>query len=133
MPIDAGKLLNDNNVKELHVMRGLLQNPMESKTTGGAVYYVFDLKVLKSYGDDEEYGQSYNLYHCIVPADIAQSISLTDMKAFKGNEVTVLCTTRCSVRKHEASKFNNASFYAQTIELYRKVNIGSGVQKSAAI
>lgn len=109
--------------KELHVMKGLFMSPMVAHKQTGEAYYSFDLKVLKQFGDDDEYGQTYNLYNCIIPSDLAINYSSEDIKAFKDCEVIVLVTTKCSVKRVNNNKFNNISLFVQSIELSRKVSM----------
>lgn len=109
--------------KELHVMKGLFMSPMVATKGTGEQYYSFDLKVLKQFGDDEEYGQTYNLYNCIIPSDLAMRFTSEDIKGFKDCEVLVLVTAKCSVKRVNNNKFNNISFFVQHLELSRKVTM----------
>lgn len=111
------------NEKELHIMRGLVTNVEKAAKEGtGEIYYMLDLKVLKKFGNDSEYGQSYNLFNIVVPTTLYKTDD--DMREMKGNEVTAICSTRCSVRpgKTPGTKFNSISFFVQFIELTRVVN-----------
>lgn len=113
--------------KELHVLKGLFMSPMiAQKQQTGEVYYSFDLKTLKQFGNDEEYGQTYNLYNCIIPSDYAIQFTNENIKAFKDCEVIVIATAKCSVRKVGNNKFNNISLFVQHLELSRKVSMRPG-------
>ena len=118
------KALGEN--KELHVMKGLFQSPGRHVKTTGEIYYSFDLKTLKQYGADDEYGQTYNMYNCIIPSDMAMNFTDDDIKAFKDCEVIVICSTRCSIKRGDKVKYNNISFYVQDIESSRKVTMRPG-------
>lgn len=120
------------NDKELHIMRGMVTGLEKAAKEGtGEVYYTFDLKVLKQFGTDSEYGQTYNLYNCVMPSTAAMTDE--EMLEFKGNEVTIICNTRCSVRKTQSgSRYNSISFYVQHIELSRVVNGAQQVAQAGA-
>lgn len=113
--------------KELHVFKGLFMNPMVAqKQQTGEPYYSFDLKTLKQIGSDDEYGQSYNMYNCIIPSEISSQFSNESIKALKDCEVIVIATAKGSVRKVGNSKFNNISLFVQHLELSRKVSMRPG-------
>lgn len=131
-----GKILDAlDTEKEIHIMRGLVTNVEQAaKESTGEIYYIFDLKVLKQFGNDSEYGQSYNLYNIIVPANMMKSPD--EMSELKGNEVIAICETRCSVRTSKTeskNKFNSISFFTKYLELSRVVNrvqsVAAGTRK----
>ena len=86
------KILESINIllgaeKELIVLKGQLQNPVrrEKKDTR-ETYYEFVVKTLRKNSDDE-YGQGYNRYHCVMPSDVAKNFNDDLIKELKGNEV----------------------------------------------
>lgn len=114
--------------KELHVMKGLLMNISKAaKQETGEVYYTFDLKVLKHFGEDEEYGQTYNLYNVIMPVEVAKHYNEADIKGFKDSEVLAVCSTRASVKRFppkedgSQNKCNNISLYLVSMDKTRQV------------
>lgn len=116
---DAIKLLNTG--KEIHVFKGLMMKPEKTMKDDGTWYWTFDLKCLKNFSSDAEYGQSYNLFHMLIPSDMAQDFTDKQIEALSENEIFVCADTRCSVRASDKGKFNNISFYVKEIELSRQV------------
>jgi hypothetical protein len=108
--------------KELHIFRGLLMNPTRVPKEDGTYYFTFDLKCLKSIGDDTEYGQTYNMFHMVIAGEKAQEVTAEELQAYKMNEVLISANMRSSVRQKDGHKYNNTSYYVTEIELSREVS-----------
>lgn len=119
--------------KELHVFKGLLMNPIKTPKETGEYYYTFNLKCNKKFADDDEYGNSYNMYHMVIPSEKAQNFTVENVTKFKNNEVVILANTKASVRKKDEITFNNITFYVQAIELSREVFAKDNVRRMEVI
>ncbi len=111
--------------KQLLLIKGQLLNPVAvPKKDSGELYCTFNLKESKMYSQDE-YGQAFNNYHCIIPADVFGQIGPDAITAMKGNEVIILVEASCFIKKLTGTTgqftVNNISLYVHDIALTKQL------------
>lgn len=118
--------------KELIVLKGKLFAPQKASTKeGNETYYTFRLKTLKKSSNDE-YGQSFNTYHCVMPTDVSKNYSEQDIQALKNNEVLCLCTFNASVKTlpNSGAVVNNITIFVNDVMLVRSIDSNMVVHKA---
>lgn len=124
---NANMLLKINDLlgseKELVVLKGKLITPSKHKTADEkGIYYSFHLRTLKRLSTDE-YGTTFNTYHCIVPVEVSKRYSDDEISSFKDNEVICLLSVNCRIKKLQGDVVvNNATFFVNDIVLIRNVD-----------
>ncbi len=111
--------------KQFLIIKGQLLNPVAvPKKESGDLYCTFNLKESKMYSQDE-YGQAFNNYHCIIPSDIFGQLGPESITAMKGNEVIVFVEASCFIKKLTGTTgqftVNNISLYVHDIALTKQL------------
>jgi hypothetical protein len=120
------------NEKELIILKGMFFSPAMAHTQqGNNPYYSFKLKVLKNTGSDE-YGQSFNTYHVIMPSEVAKDFPQQAITAMKNNEVVCLCSANAQVKVLGEKKINvnNISLYCHGLMMTREILRETTFQKA---
>jgi hypothetical protein len=121
-------ILGEN--KELHILKGKMIN-LQLVTTkdGKGSFYAFDLICVKKFSEDE-YGQSFNKYHMVMPVELSKEYKQEDMAGMKNNEVLVVVNTNSQVKVINREgldpiKVNNISLYV--IDIFKTKEICKAV------
>lgn len=119
--------------------RGQLRNIERGHNNDNSTYYLADIRVPRSSGDDV-YGVSFNIFHICFPSDFVKCSQLTDekMALYKNNEVLISVNLSCSVKTFKnndntVNKINNVRFFVQDILLLNNVQKPSFSSNKVAI
>jgi hypothetical protein len=124
--------------KQLFIVRGQLLYPEQvQKQETGELYCTFTLKESKNFTEDE-YGQAFNTYFCVIPAAVFGEIGSEKIKQMKGNEVTVSAEISNYIRRIKTANgqsitVNNVSYYVHGLELSKQLNTRASNQAKQAI
>jgi len=112
--------------KELIVLKGKMIQPQLCKTkNNNEDYYSFKLKTLKKNSNDE-YGQSFNTYYCVVPVIVAKKYSKDDVSVLKNNEVLCICNMSAMTKKlQNGALVNNITVFVNYMKLVREIDNGN--------